>query len=224
MRPFAGLINTDSPLAEDFYEYCTSKEINACRLDKVLGIGTEDGIKDLTPDKLSEVQTELAEENAFIFLPSLKDESNIDESYGPIIQRRLFTVYKVTKTLSRMLLDQEVSARFLYLTTAPGLYGLIDYPFCPIYDLAIHSLVKSLGKELTAMGLRFSCLCTEPLMSILDKKEIRAYRNKMRVIAAKKTPIKNSEIMALIHHFAFKQNHMLSGNIISAGAGTEILL
>tara|TARA_B100001094_G_C18156327_1_gene786673 strand:- start:159 stop:827 length:669 start_codon:yes stop_codon:yes gene_type:complete len=222
MGCFAGIINKESPIYQEVNDHFMAKGAITSCLDADLGWQDQEKFKLLTSDGLSNLLEYLQDKNTFLVLPSFLDEKDIDSA--ATLKDNLFKAFKVVQSISRLLLDNNKKANFVFMTSAPGLYGLIDYPFSPIYDLSIHSFVKSLAKELTPMGLSFYCLCCEPLMALLPKSEIRQYRNKMRVVAAKKIPLKTPETAELLHNICFNYSSLLSGSIITAGSGSEILL
>ena len=116
---------------------------------------------------------------------------------------------------------EDKRGKFLFITTNPSISHLSEFPISPIYDEAVHSLIRSLAKEFKSVHLAFHGICIEPIFEMLDKNELRDYRKKMKVYAMQKSPIKLEVLMAFIKNLALTDLRLASGNIFYIAEGLD---
>lgn len=184
----------------------------------------EDVPADTYNDNFEEtIRSELQENNIFIFNSEFIDECKaMSKGYADKLSLKLKFIFKIVKSLCKLLIGKNKGGKFFFITVNPGVSNILDFPTAPIYDEAIHSFLRSLAKEFNPFNLIFNGLCVEPVLELMDKSELRTYRNKMKIYAMKKDPIKAQELAAFIKNISINNLSLSSGNIYCLGQGMPL--
>jgi hypothetical protein len=177
----------------------------------------------LTNANLGElIKEKLQDDNFFIFNSRFINElEEVDINYTEKVCSELNNIFRVIKGLIHNLHKADKRAKFLFITTNPGISHLVSFPVSPIYDEAIHSLVHSLAKEFRPSQFAFHGICIEPISEMLDKDELRNYRRKMKVHGMQKNPIRLDALTSFIKNLAFTDFRLASGNIFYIAEGMD---
>jgi len=168
------------------------------------------------------IKVKLGDDNIFIFNSKFINElKEVDINYSDKICGELNHLFRTIKALINILRREDKRGKFLFITTNPSISHLSEFPISPIYDEAVHSLIRSLAKEFKSVHLAFHGICIEPIFEMLDKNELRDYRKKMKVYAMQKSPIKLEVLMAFIKNLALTDLRLASGNILYIAEGLD---
>jgi len=168
------------------------------------------------------IKSKLKDNNIFIFNSKFINElEEIDINYSDKICGELNHLFRTIKALINILRREDKRGKFLFITTNPSISHSSKFPISPIYDEAIHSLIRSLAKEFKAAQVAFHGICIEPIFEMLDKNELRDYRKKMKVYAMQKSPIKLEVLTAFIKNLALTDLRLASGNILYIAEGLD---
>ena len=168
------------------------------------------------------VKDKLKEDNIFIFNSKFVNElKEVDIHYSDKVCDQLNGLFRTIKKLIHVLLTEGKRGKFLFITTNPSISHASSFPISPIYDEAVHSLIRSLAKEFKSSQLVFHGICIEPVFEMLEKKEIREYQKKMKVYAMQKRPIKLEALMGFIKNVALTDLGLASGNIFYIAEGLD---
>jgi len=168
------------------------------------------------------VKKKLTENNVFIFNSKFINElEEIDVNYSDRVCDELNNLFRVLKKLIGLLYREDKKGKFLFITTNPGISHSSDFPTSPIYDEAIHALIRSLAKEFKSAQIAFHGLCIEAIFEMVDKSELRDYRTKMKVYATQKSPIKSDVLIAFIKNLVLTDFRLTSGNILYVAEGLD---
>lgn len=160
--------------------------------------------------------------NIFIFNSGFLNEPKIiDIEYSERISIELGNLFDTLKELINLSIQSGICSKFLFITTNPSISHMSSFPISPICDEAIHSLLRSLAKELKPFNLSFYGICTEPIFELVDRAEMKTYRKSMKIYALKKSPIKIQKLISLIRKVAFFDFTLISGNVLYVGAGLD---
>ncbi len=160
------------------------------------------------------------DENIFIFNTKFINElENADENYISELNFELQRTFETVKILCKNLLDANRKGKFIFLTVNPTLNLAIDFPIAPIHDEAIHSFIKTLAKEMSALDFTFNAICLEPIFEMLTRDQIKSYRRKMQIYATRKNPVSFDELFNFIEYVSLSTTNILSGAIFYIGSG-----
>ena len=195
---------------EKNHEISDSQVVDALKLSI-----TDEGFEAFIKDSLSE-------NNIFIFNSNFIDEmKQVGLSYSQAICDQLNELFKSIKLIISILNREGKSGKFLFITTNPGISHSCNFPTSPIYDEALHALIRSLAKEFKSSQIAFHGICTESIFEMVDKSELRDYRRKMKVYAMQKSPVKLAVLVALIKNLALTDFRLTSGNILYVAEGLD---
>lgn len=206
-REVAVLINSSSDIDNSVDEGISSSLVSLCI--------TNDNFEEL-------IRSRLSDENIFIFNSKFINEfKKVDINYADDICGELNHLFRTIKALINILLREDKSGKFLFITTNPSISHSSDFPTSPIYDEAIHSLIRSLAKEFKSVHASFHGVCIEPVFEMIDKSELREYRREMRIYAMQKSPIKLDALVSFIKNLALTDLRLASGNIFYIAEGLD---
>jgi len=168
------------------------------------------------------IKSKLNEDNIFIFNSRFINElEEVDINYSDRVCDELNNLFRVIKVLITNLHKEDKRGKFLFITTNPSISHSSEFPISPIYDEAIHSLIRSLAKEFRSNQLAFHGICIEPIFEMIDKNELRNYRKKMKVHGMQKSPIKLDALASFIRNLAMTDLRLTSGNIFYIAEGLD---
>lgn len=168
------------------------------------------------------IKSKLKDDNIFIFNSKFINElEEVDINYSEKICGELSHLFRTIKALINILRREDKRGKFLFITTNPSISNSSKFPISPIYDEAIHSLIRSLTKEFKSAQIAFHGICIEPICEMLDRNELRDYRKKMKVYAMQKSPIKLEVLTAFIKNLALTDLRLASGNILYIAEGLD---
>ncbi len=177
-------------------------------------------LSEFSPESLA---PRLTDSNWFVFNSDfLNEKEQIHPQYADQVIQKLGAVFKLMKGLTALLIKENKTAKFVFITVNTEVIHLIDFPVAPIYDEAIHSFSKSLAHELSPFGLDVYSVCTEPILEILNKDEIRSYRKKMKIFSTQKSPIKAEQVAEFVYQLLNASMGMLSGSTLCIGQGMRL--
>ena len=164
----------------------------------------------------------LTENNIFIFNSRFVNElQDINVNYADKICEELGRLFKIIKMMIGSLQRADKTGKFIFITTNPGISHATAFPISPIYDEAIHSLVRSLAKEFKSAQIAFHGICLEPVFEMIDQCELRDYRKKMKVYAMQKSPLRMAALISLIKSLVVADFRLTSGNILYIAEGLD---
>ncbi len=215
LKEFSPLLNTEVAVLQD----SCSEENNAIAPQQdpnLTSLFFEDG-------RFEEmVKIRLTENNIFIFNSKFINElQEVSINYSDKICDELNNLFRTIKALISVLHREDKKGKFLFITTNPGISHSCEFPISPIYDEAVHSLIRSLAKEFKSVQISFHGICIEPIFEMVDKSELRNYRRKMKVYAMQKSPIKLAVLVSLIKNLALIDFRLTSGNILYVAEGLD---
>jgi len=177
----------------------------------------------ITSDNFEElIKGKLRDDNIFIFNSRFINElTEVDINYSDKICGELNFLFRTIQALINILLREDKKGKFLFITTNPSISHLSNFPISPIYDEAVHSLVRSLAKEFKSVHLAFHGICIEPILKMINRNEIRDYRKKMKVYAMQKSPIKLDALTSFIKNLVLTDLRLTSGNIFYIAEGMD---
>lgn len=168
------------------------------------------------------IRERLKANNVFIFNSRLINEMDeVNINYADRIYADLNILFRSTKKLCSILVKEGKGGKFLFITINPSISHMSKFPISPIYDEAVHSLIRSLTKELKPFDLVFNGVCIEPIWELLNDDERKYYRKKMKLYAAKKNPIKLNELADFIKSITLADLSLTSGNIFYIAEGAD---
>lgn len=176
-----------------------------------------------TNDNFEEfIKSKLKDDNIFIFNSKFINElKEVDINYSDKICAQLNSLFRTIKILISAVLLRDKRGKVLFITTNPGISHSSDFPISPIYDEAIHSLIRSLAKEFKSDQIAFHGICVEPIFEMIDKAELKSYRKKMKVYGTQKSPIKLDALVSFIRNVALTDLRLSSGNIFYIAEGLD---
>ncbi len=168
------------------------------------------------------LEKHLTENNIFIFNSRFVNElQDVNVNYADRICEELGQLFQRIKMIVGLLQRADKTGKFIFITTNPGISHATAFPISPIYDEAVHSLVRSLAKEFKSAQIAFHGICLEPIFEMIDKSELRDYRKKMKVYAMQKSPLKMAALICLIKNLAVADFRLTSGNILYISEGLD---
>jgi len=170
------------------------------------------------------IRTKLKEDNIFIFNSKFTDElKEVDINYADRVCAELGDLFRAIKKLTNLLLREGKKGKFIFITTNPSISHSSSFPISPIYDGAVHSLVRSLAKEFKSTQLIFHGVCIEPVCEMINESELRDYQRRMKVYAMRKRPIRLEALADFIKNVALTNLGLSSGSIFYIGEGLDQL-
>lgn len=213
MANFIGLFNRENILGEKIYK--TLSELSETTVVTSISNTIDASFRE-------KIKMSQGDNGVFIFNSNFTNELNeIGFEYSEKICAELGSLFKTLKELCLFSIQTGIKTKFIFITTNPSVSSMSKFPVSPIYDEAIHSLIRSLAKELKPFGLSFLGICTEPIFELISKEELRNYRKGMRIYAFKKSPIKLNEFASLIKNLVLNDFSLTSGNIFYIGEGLD---
>ena len=168
------------------------------------------------------IKNKLKDDNTFIFNSKFVNElKEVDIHYADKICDELNHLFRTIKILINALLLADKRGKMLFITTNPSISHSSGFPISPIYDEAIHALIRSLAKEFKPAQIAFHGICVEPIFEMIDKSELRDYRKKMKVYGMQKSPIKLEALVSFIKNVASTDLRPSSGNIFYIAEGLD---
>ena len=168
------------------------------------------------------IKSKLKDDNVFIFNSKFINElKEVDINYSDQICVELKHLFRTIKILINALLLADKRGKILFITTNPSISHSSDFPISPIYDEAVHSLIRSLAKEFKSAQIAFHGICVEPIFEMIAQSELRDYRKKMKVYAMQKSPIKLEALTAFIKNLVLTDLRLASGNIFYVAEGLD---
>lgn len=211
-------------LSVDDTQLAVFQESSDLENEKVFEAVTFDALKLPTTDAGFEslIKERLTDENVFIFNSCFAEEMKLlDTGYSQTICDQLNNLFRIIKIITSLLHREGRRGKFLFITTNPGISHCCNFPTSPIYDESVHSLVRTLAKEFRSQNISFHGICTEAVFEMVSKDELRDYRRKMKVYGVQKSPVKLSELTALVKNIALTDFRLASGNILYVGEGLD---
>ncbi len=158
--------------------------------------------------------------NTFVYNSEFMNEMDCDLiEYAHAVGMKLSGLFSEIQSLCKVLIAENKTANFFFLTTNPSVRNVLNYPIAPLYDESVHALVKSLAKEMNPFNLHFYGVNMEPLAELLSPADIRAYRRLMKGYAARKTPLRGQDVADYIKNLSLTERGLCSGSIFSIGVG-----
>lgn len=168
------------------------------------------------------LEKHLTENNIFIFNSNFFNElQDVNINYADRICEELCQLFQRIKMVIGLLQRADKTGKFIFITTNSGISHATAFPISPIYDEAIHSLVRSLAKEFKSAQIAFHGICLEPVFEMIDQCELRDYRKKMKVYAMQKSPLRMAALISLIKNLVVADFRLTSGNILYIAEGLD---
>lgn len=168
------------------------------------------------------IKSKLKDDNILIFNSKFINElKEVDIYYSDRICAQLNSLFRILKIFLKILLTQGKRGKILFITTNPSISHSSGFPVSPIYDEAVHSLVRSLAKEFKPAQVAFHGICVEPIFEMLDKNELKGYRKKMKVYGMQKSPMKLDALVSFVKNVALTDLRLSSGNIFYIAEGLD---
>lgn len=215
LREFSAVENTRLAILQE--PFCAANE-------KVPELLTSDALKLPIngPGFESLIKDRLTTENVFIFNSRFTEEMKcLDIIYSQAICDQFHNLFRIIKIIIGLLHRESQRGKFIFVTTNPGITHGCNFPTSPVYDEGVHSLVRTLAKEFKSQNISFHGICAEAVFEMVAKDELRDYRKKMKVYGAQKSPVKLSELTALVKNIALTDFRLASGNILYVGEGLD---
>lgn len=162
--------------------------------------------------------------NVFLIpTPLFNELTEFNMGYTALLLEYLSNLAGWIQKMVRVLVQQKKPGTFIFFTTNPNVQSFLDYPISPILDESIHSLIKTLAKELHSLHFHFYGLCLEPLHCLVtDALQIRSYRKKMAAHSISKLPLKMDEVCTLVQAICNGQLPLVSGSVLPVGYGSVL--